>query len=118
MRFSVFLTALLVLAGPALANGFERVADRDRFLGLVDGRDLKRFGITLTVSGSGEIAGRAFGQEVSGRWGWSDGYFCRDLFLSDSPLDIGNCQTVEVRGDILRFTSDRGQGDFADLRLR
>ena len=117
MRLLVTIIALTVLAGPALANGFQRIEDRDRFIGLVEGRDLTRFGISLKVTDGGQIAGSAFGQKVSGRWDWSGRYFCRDLYLGGKPLDTQNCQTVEVRGDTLRFTSDRGQGDSAELRL-
>ena len=53
----------------------------------------------------------------SGDWNWNGGYFCRDLYLSGRELDMDNCQLVEVRGDTLRFTSDRGTGDSADLEL-
>lgn len=118
MRVLAISVLILGLAGAAEANGFERVAERDRFVGLIEGRDLTRFGITLKVTDGGAIAGRAFGQKVTGNWDWSGGYFCRDLFLGGKPLDSGNCQTVEVRGNTLRFTSDRGAGDSADLSLR
>jgi hypothetical protein len=33
--------------------------------------------------------------------------------------DLGfNCQLVQVNGETLRFTSDQGQGIYADLTLR
>ena len=97
---------------------FKRVNDRDNFVSLVKDRNLTRFGIRLNVSDNGKIRGRAFGQNVSGQWNWRSGYFCRDLYVNGDVLDGDNCQTVEVRGNTLRFTSDRGTGDSADLRLR
>lgn len=112
----VFLMACL-MAAPAMAD-FQRVDQRDSFVSLVSGRNLTRLGIRLTVSEDGRIKGRAFGQAVSGDWTWTRGYFCRDLYLEGDLLDGDNCQTVEVSGDTLRFTSDRGRGDSANLRLR
>ncbi len=117
MRLGIVTVIAVLLAGPALAE-FKRVTDRDNFVSLVNDRDLTRLGIRLNVSDGGKISGRAFGQKVSGEWSWSSGFFCRDLYLNGDVLDENNCQTVEVRGNTLRFTSDKGTGDYADLRLR
>ena len=117
MRILVASLTALFIAGPALAD-FQRVQQRDTFVSLVENRDLTRFGIRLKVLQDGRISGRAFGQKVSGAWSWSSGFFCRDLYVNGDELDTKNCQKVEVKGDTLRFTSDRGQGDYADLRLR
>ncbi len=113
---SATLLAMLV-AGPATAE-FKRVNDRDNFVSLVQDRDLTRLGIRLIVLDNGKISGRAFGRKISGDWSWSSGFFCRDLYVNGKELDPDNCQTVEVKGNTLRFTSDKGSGDFADLRLR
>lgn len=113
----LFLTLALVLqVGAAKAEGFRIVDDNDRFVSLIEGRELRRLGITLTVSPEGEIAGRAFGAPVRGEWRWEGGYFCRDLFWNNTDLGY-NCQLVQENGATLRFTSDRGAGMFADLRL-
>lgn len=117
MRIGIVAIVLSLVAGPAMAE-FKRVTDRDNFVTLVKDRNLTRLGIRLNVSDNGKISGRAFGGKVSGDWNWSRGFFCRDLYLNGSVLDGDNCQTVEVRGNTLRFTSDRGTGDSADLRLR
>jgi hypothetical protein len=61
--------------------------------------------------------GRAFGTPVTGAWDWNNGYFCRDLFFGEDDLGF-NCQLVQVNGETLRFTSDQGQGIYADLTLR
>ena len=115
---SLFLFAMAsLIAGPAWAD-FQRVQQRESFVSLVDGRDLTRLGIRLTVTNDGRIKGSAFGRDVTGDWRWNRGYFCRDLYLGGDLLDGDNCQTVEVSGETLRFTSDRGRGDSASLRLR
>ncbi len=117
MRLVIAALSTCVLAGPAVAE-FQRVKDRNDFVSIIADRDLTRLGIRLNVLSDGKISGRAFGQKVSGVWDWSGGYFCRDLYVNGDILDGKNCQTVERRGDTLRFTSDRGKGDYADLRLR
>jgi hypothetical protein len=106
----------LLHGGQAKAEDFRVVDSGDRFVSLIDGRELRRLGIALTVSPEGEIAGRAFGAPVRGEWRWQDGYFCRDLFWNETDLGY-NCQLVQENGATLRFTSDQGAGMFADLTL-
>lgn len=109
---------LALFATPRLAQAEEfRVVESDaQFVALVEGRELRRLGIRLTVTPTGEIQGRAFGGPVTGQWRWENGYFCRDLFWNDTDLGY-NCQLVQENGTALRFTSDQGAGMFADLTL-
>ena len=125
-RYAFMCLALALWPAAALSEGwalaekgaeFERVEDRDRFVQIISQGSLNRFGMTLVVQPDGRIDGRAFGRDVSGKWQWRDGYFCRDL--SWGSRDLGpNCQEVKVSGEMVRFTSDQGSGDFADLRLK
>ena len=107
-----------LIAPPRAAQAEEfRVVDSDaRFVSLIEGRELRRLGIRLTVTPTGEIEGRAFGGPVTGQWRWENGYFCRDLFWNDTELGY-NCQLVQENGATIRFTSDQGSGMFADLTL-
>lgn len=120
-RLTILLSAGLIFTlfgqtGVGRAEGF-RVVDSDaRFVSLIEGRELRRLGIRLTVTPTGEIRGRAFGGPVRGQWRWENGYFCRDLFWNDTDLGY-NCQLVQENGATLRFTSDQGAGMFADLTL-
>jgi hypothetical protein len=116
MVLAFALAFALALPASAQADGFQVVSDRSAFVQLIENRELRRFGISLRVSPEGAIEGRAFGTPVTGAWRWENGYFCRDLFYGGDDLGA-NCQLVELRGETLRFTSDRGQGDYADLRL-
>ena len=116
----VFLLALGLVIGVAAsvqADGFQRVDREESFLSLVSDRALTRLGIKLRVEENGKIRGRAFGQKVTGDWRWQAGYFCRDLFVGGDELGA-NCQKVEVNGNTMRFTSDKGRGIYADLRLK
>jgi len=114
---TAFLTAFLVTVGVSSASAFQTVREQSTFVNLVDGKQLTRFGIRLVVTPDGSIRGRAFGRDVKGQWQWSNGYFCRSLFYGDRDLGP-NCQEVKVDGSTLRFTSDRGEGIYADLELR
>ncbi|MCC5962641.1 MAG: dihydrodipicolinate reductase [Rhodobacteraceae bacterium] len=109
-------TSALLIAAPALAD-FQPVREESTFRSLVEGRELTRFGVRLEVLPQGQITGRGFGMSVGGQWEWRDGYFCRTLEFGSSG-DPYNCQLVLRNGATLRFISDQGQGDQADLRLR
>ena len=125
MRSAIPGLLALILAGPvmapmtapAAASEFRVVTDRAEFVQLVDGRELRRFGIRLEVTTDGDIGGRGFGHDVWGAWQWEGPFFCRDLGYGNTDLGH-NCQVVAVRGDTIRFVADEGQGDHADFRLR
>ena len=108
--------ALAMTAVPAAAE-FAKVSDGEDFKRIVSGKTLTRPLVRLEVSPSGHISGKGAAWDVSGNWTWQDGYFCRDLNWGGSDLGY-NCQEVRVNGNEIRFTSDRGAGDFADFRLR
>ncbi|MEL6960420.1 MAG: dihydrodipicolinate reductase [Pseudomonadota bacterium] len=116
LRFLAVVAALAV-ATPAFA--YERISDRATFMSTVGGKDLRiaLYGLTINVLDNGSITGKAVGWDLTGSWSWEDGYFCRDMDWSGYPIDY-NCQLVEVDGDRIRFTVDRGAGDNAVLRIR
>lgn len=117
MRLTSLVCAALIAASPAIADGFDNVQSRDTFVSLISNKKLTRFGINLVVTPSGQIAGRAFGRDVSGAWRWNGGYFCRDLYWGDRDLGA-NCQAVKIDGRTIRFVSDKGSGQYADLTLQ
>ena len=116
MRFTIALI-LVTLASPAMADGYARVSDRGAFVNLVSGKSLTSLGVSLTVSPSGSISGRAFGSAVTGAWTWTGGYFCRTLKAGEKVF-ARNCQLVQKNGNRLRFIADKGAGDTADLRIK
>ena len=117
IRAASFALAVLGLAAtPALAD-FQKVSDRSEFIELVQGKTLTRPLVKLEVSPDGKISGKGVRWDVTGNWTWNGGYFCRDLYWGEDALGY-NCQEVKVSGGKLRFTSDKGAGDFADFRLR
>lgn len=117
MRLTVFACIAALVGGPASAEGFDQIDDKSEFISVVANKNLTRFGINVTVTPSGQITGKAFGRPVSGAWQWRSGYFCRDLYWGQRDLGP-NCQAVKVQGSTVRFISDQGSGEFADLKLR
>lgn len=112
-------TSTLFAALPAQAE-FMPISDREDFLRLVDGRELRLglFQIALKITPDGLINGSALGWDITGTWAWEDGFFCREIDWSGRPIPY-NCQLVEVQdNEKLRFTVDRGAGDEATFNLR
>ncbi|MGL5009345.1 MAG: dihydrodipicolinate reductase [Paracoccaceae bacterium] len=109
----------LLAAAPAHAD-FMPVTERDAFLALIEGRELRLgiFQIALKITPDGQINGSALGWGVQGTWSWEDGYFCREMDWSGEPIPY-NCQLVEALGaEKMRFTVDKGAGDEATFNLR
>ncbi|MBA4325609.1 MAG: dihydrodipicolinate reductase [Rhodobacter sp.] len=119
MRRFCFLL-LLALPLPAAADSFEPITQKDRFLDLVQNRELRigLYNLSLNVLADGRISGSALGWQITGQWSWKDGYFCREMDWSGMEIDY-NCQLVEADGaERLRFTVDQGKGNSATFRLR
>lgn len=112
-----YATATAIFAGTAAMAEFSKVDDQEEFIALVKGKELKRPFVNLEVREGGEISGYGAAWPVTGKWTWREGYFCRDLFWAGDPLGY-NCQEVQATGDRIKFTSDKGEGDSAEFRLR
>lgn len=117
---ALILTLLLTAPLSAAAEEFEPVTEKDRFLDLVQDRELRigLYNLSINVLPDGSIDGSAMGWKITGQWAWKDGYFCREMDWSGTPIRY-NCQLVEAEGaEKLRFTVDQGKGDSATFRLR
>ncbi len=116
------LVALFLVALPALAlaNPAGAIRDKETFLSVVQGKELRigLYNLSLQLTPDGKITGSALGWGITGNWAWQDGYFCRDIDWSGYAVAY-NCQLVEVvDASRLRFTSDKGKGQSASFRLR
>jgi len=110
----------LTLALPAAAETYKPVRNKQQFMSLVEGKELRLalWQIRLELRPDGAIKGSALGWDLNGRWEWQDGYFCRRMDWSGTEIPF-NCQLVEVKGaHSVRFTVDRGTGDSAAFKLR
>lgn len=111
-----FLTCVLCFSGSAAVAEFAKVSDQSEFLRYVSGKTLTRPLVKLQVTQDGRIEGKGARWPVSGEWTWRNGFFCRGLEWGGDDLGY-NCQEVRVKGDRIRFTSDKGTGPSADFRL-
>ena len=114
------LAAFLLLTAPALAETYQPITDRSAFVDIITKHELRLnlYNLSLTIPPTGEITGRALGWDITGSWVWQDGYFCRKMDWSGTPIPY-NCQLVEAKGDeTLRFTTDKGAGQSAAFDLR
>ena len=93
------------------------IKDKNTFIAAIKDKTLKRPLIRLEVTEDGKITGRAAMLSVTGQWTWEKSYFCRDLFWGSRNLGY-NCQQVSRSGKKIRFTSDKGEGDFADFTVK
>lgn len=116
IAFAAALIAASVLATPAAAELAKIDSERD-FVSLIDGKTLTRPLVKLQVKPAGTISGRGMTWDVTGNWSWQNGYFCREMDWGGYEISY-NCQEVRAQGNTIRFTSDRGAGEFADFRLR
>ncbi len=119
VRYIMLCFTALALGTGAAAADLSKIDSRTTFVKAIAGKSLNigLYGITLNVSNSGKITGRAVGRPVSGDWSWQNGFFCRSLTWGERELPY-NCQRVDYGGDTIRFTSDKGAGRSADFRLR
>jgi len=120
MKRAILSLVFAFAAVPAVAESYAPVKDKETFLSLVQGKELRNFfyGVRLSVLEKGTIQGSAIGWGIEGTWTWQDGYFCRELSWGGDPIPY-NCQLVEARGDDrVRFTVDQGAGDSASFRLQ
>jgi hypothetical protein len=116
-HFLVLVLALSAAVATTPVAALEPVMDGDSFTRLVTGRELTRTGIRLQVLPGGRIIGRGLGYQVTGKWRWQNGFFCRSLDWGGS--DLGHdCQSVLADDRRVRFVADEGTGEHADFRLR
>lgn len=112
--------AFVALIGlPTASLAFEPITEKAAFVETIEGRELRigLYGLSLRLSKNGGIEGQAMGADITGSWTWQDGYFCRRMMWSTREIPY-NCQLVEMRGNKLRFTTDKGAGASASFDLQ
>ena len=112
-----FCVLLFSFISSGVRSEYLAIKDKNTFIAAVKDKTLKRPLIRLEVTEDGKITGRAAMLSVTGQWTWENSYFCRDLFWGSQNLGY-NCQQVSRSGKKIRFTSDKGEGDFADFTVK
>lgn len=119
MRIVSFFFCVLLFSfiSSGVRSEYLVIKDKNTFIAAIKDKTLKRPLIRLEVTEDGKITGRAAMLSVTGQWTWENSYFCRDLFWGSRNLGY-NCQQVSRSGKKIRFTSDKGEGDFADFTVK
>lgn len=117
MRLFTLFASLLVIIYPLSVAADRPITSKQDFIAIIEDKELRRPFVKLRVTPDGAISGRGLTTTVTGSWTWENGYFCRDLIWGKRELGY-NCQAVSWVDKKLRFTSDRGTGDYADFSLR
>lgn len=107
---TIATTLFLVALSAGTAQAWERIDTEAAYRAQVVGnRQVVAGSGHAVVQPDGTVTGEWNGQPVSGNWSWNDGYYCRSLRIGNT--DTGsNCQLIEVEGNQIRSTNDRGQG--------
>ena len=114
MRTSIFalsIIALVTTSGlPALADGFKQIKTAEKFNTLVVGKKITWDGGSAVDYANGKTDGKLKKQgKYYGNWAFSKGYYCRNLIVQNKETGT-NCQKVEIDGNELRMTRDKGKG--------
>jgi hypothetical protein len=118
IRTLLLACAMMMALTPLNASAeFAKISNQTEFLRYVAGKTLTRPLVELRVTSDGRIEGTGARWEVTGKWSWQNGFFCRSLFWGGDDMGY-NCQEVRVKDGRLRFTSDKGAGMSAVFRLR
>lgn len=100
------------------AAAWERITTAQQFLDRVAGRTfVTETGNTFTSHPDGRVTGTWGGNEMTGRWEWHSGFWCRNVRVGGQESGT-DCQTLELRGNQLRSTRDQGRGEAAVSTLR
>ena len=109
VAFSII--ALVTASGlPALADDFKRVKSAEEFNTLVVGKKVTWDGGTAIIHANGKTDGKLDKQgNYYGNWAFSKGFYCRNLVIKKKETGT-NCQKVEIDGNKMRLTRDKGKG--------
>ena len=100
------------------AAAWERITTEAQLLDQVAGRTLLNpEGYSWVYQPDGRITGTWDGMEVTARWEWHQGLFCRNVQIGGNETGT-DCQVKEIRGDQLRYTRDQGRGDTLLLTIQ
>ena len=92
---------------------FIRVTDPTAFsASFVDRRieDPENPEVWFQFNSDGTMVGTLRRGAIDGTWEFKDGYWCRE-FEAGGKASAYDCQTVELSGNLGRFTRERGKGD-------
>jgi hypothetical protein len=100
----------------ASRRGWVRLSSSEAFLETIADRELAGEGMRFIVHSDGRISGTVGTDLLSGQWYWEDEYFCRTAALNGEDLGL-DCEVIELCGNSMRYTRNKGQGTASIVSL-
>ncbi|MEM9140143.1 MAG: hypothetical protein AAGB15_09955 [Pseudomonadota bacterium] len=116
LAFAVLAFGLAACAPQQPKIPFERIATKDAYLALVAGKEVHGESGFAVSSPDGTLTG-TFAGGFTGSWEWQDEFWCRTITAPPS-IAGSDCQLLEISGDQVRVTRDRGEGDTIVLTIK
>ena len=106
---------------PSIASAdYKRIREAADFNAQVVGKKITFDGGWGIVHADGKTNGLVTKPKKSkyyGSWVWKGGYYCRNLVIGGKETGT-NCQKIEVDGNKLRMTRDKGKGRVTDATMK
>ncbi|PRY22206.1 hypothetical protein CLV78_107130 [Aliiruegeria haliotis] len=87
-----------------------RIKTRNAFVEAIGDKCLKGDGMEFILHSDGRISGMVEGRCLTGKWVWRDTCFCREARLNNDDLST-DCEIIEICGNRMRYTRNRGRGE-------
>lgn len=109
IAFSATCLTAVCMATMAFAD-FKPIRKEALFRSLVvDHKLTDGNGNWTTIASDGSQKGNFNDKQYVGSWIWKGRFWCRNGVIGGKELGT-NCQLVEVDGNLIRFTRDKGKG--------
>lgn len=113
------LALILLCAGHSAQAEMQQITTKADFLAKVAGKTLSNSQGTYVIYPDGTLKGKvAGGKKLSGSWAWQGKFWCRNAIIEGKGETGTDCQKVELDGDKLRQTREKGKGKPVDFILK
>lgn len=118
LRCIALATVSLSLLATTAEAGFKQIRKEKDFAALVVGKTVAADNSTIVINADGTLSGKTTdGQRIIGAWKWGGRYWCRNVTVAKTNLGQ-DCQKMEIDGNKLRVTRDKGRGDVINAVLK
>lgn len=118
-RLSLPITAALasfLLASPVLSENFKPITSEAELISAIGGKTLVfSKETTIRFKRNGKMTGTLGGQKYRANWAWRDGFLCSTRLTHDKST---SCNLIEIDGNKLRSTRNRGKGQSGVATLK
>ena len=87
-----------------------RIQTKAQFMKYIVGKKVVGGGGETIFKADGTFSGQRGGRTYTGKWVMEGGYYCRRDLVFDGDPRKDACLTVDVLGDQVTFTRDKGHG--------